>query len=143
MDDTRPAWLRPFALVRGELTSAPLDLPARMERLYEALRRDGWTVAVKSIGTDFEGPLGLPTPRAQALELYLHRKDRPYTEREAAEALARALSGLEVSYSAVRAWLGELQREVVEPTVNTLRVGAPWALGALALGALLVLGARR
>lgn len=142
MADDRPAWLRPFSLVRGEISSAPLDMPARMEALYAALKAAGWTVAVRSIGTDFEGPGGVPIARDQVVELYLHRTDRPYTANDAAEALATALRTISVNYSAVRAWLGELAREVVAPTARDVRgvvsLGVPLVAAGLLAGALLL-----
>jgi hypothetical protein len=75
MSDPRPEWLRPYAFVTGRIQSAPLDLAQRMESVYQRLQSEGWSVVVKSIGTDFSGPLGIPFPKEQPLELYLYRRE--------------------------------------------------------------------
>src|SRR5688572_9557675 len=76
-----------FALVSGRVPSAPLDLPRRMEAVYQHLQAAGWRVVVKTIGTDFSGPLGIPTPKAQPIELYLHREGT-FTPVDAQDALS-------------------------------------------------------
>ena len=126
-----PLWMRRFAYVHGQITSAPLDLPGRFEAVLHHLQAAGWRVVVKSIGTDFIGPLGLPVPRSQPVELLLHRDDRGYTAPEAQAALAAALRAVHLNYSPIAAWLHELGREVVAPTVRQARQGLELGLGAL------------
>ena len=138
MADTRPAWLRPYALVTGRIPSAPLDLPRLMDGVYRRLMAAGWRVVVKSIGTDFAGPVGLPVPREQPLEVYLHRSE-PFTAADAQAALADALRTTGLGYSPIGAWLGEVIDQVVVPTVNDVRriqkaasSMAVWVVGGLA-----------
>lgn len=135
----RPAWLRPYVLVEGHISSAPLDMPKRFEAVVQRLQAAGWRVVVKSIGTDF----GLvPTPRDQPIALYLLRPDRAFTPDEAQAALGAALRELNMAYSPVRAWAAEVTREVIEPTVRQAAGVARTALTSYLLvgGALLVLG---
>lgn len=126
----RPEWLKPFAEVIGWIHSAPLDLSARLDATVRQLRAEGWTVVVRSVGTDFDSGFGVPLPRAQRLHVLLHRTDRPYTPKEAHEALSRVLSGAAVTYSAWGAWAGELAREVITPTVEDARALAMPSLAA-------------
>lgn len=133
---SRPAWLKPFALLDGYIVSAPLDLADRMEQVYARLKSQGWTVVVKSIGTDFAGPGGLPVPKAQPLTMYMNRTDHPYTPLEAKIALATTLLMMNLSYNVIGAYAGEVQENIVRPTVDqTLdftRKGlelAPWIIG--------------
>lgn len=108
----RPAWLRNFAEVQGKVPSAPLDLPARLDRVVTQLRTAGWAVVVVSIGTDFEGPFGVPAPKDQPLELLLAKTTGPFTAEEAQTALQSALAAINLGYSPVGAWLRELVTEV-------------------------------
>lgn len=117
MSDNRPAWLKPYALVAGRVPSAPLDLPQRMERVYAQLKANGWTVVVKSLGTDFSGPLGLPVPREQPVEIYLFRPGK-FTAREAEAVLGAAIRAVGLNYSPIGAWLEEIAQEVIVPTVK-------------------------
>lgn len=112
----RPTWLKKFSLVTGSISSAPLDLAGRMENLYDGIRKRGWLVALKSVGTDF-GSI-LPTPKDQPLALYIHRTDRAYTSAEAQNVVRDVLRELNMNYSPTAAWLGEIYREVVKPTVQ-------------------------
>lgn len=114
LPENRPAWLKPYAFVTGKVESAPLDLPQRLDEATRKLQQAGWTVVVKSVGTDF-GPI--PVPKSQPLELYLHRTDRPYTEKDAQSALGTALRSLNMAYSATGAWAGEIATHVVVPTI--------------------------
>ena len=113
----RPAWLKPYALVTGRVSSAPLDLPARMEQVYSGLRARGWNVVVRSIGTDFSGPLGVPVAKDQPVELYLHRTGA-YTASEAQDALRDTLRSMNLDYSPLGAWAGEVFQNVVQPTIQ-------------------------
>lgn len=118
--DTRPEWLRPYALVMGRIESAPLDLAQRMESVYQQLQRAGWSVVVKSIGTDFSGPLGIPFPKEQPIELYLYRKTE-FSAEAAQSALSATLESFNLSYSPIGAWLEEVVNEIVVPTVKDVR----------------------
>ena len=139
MNDTRPAWLKPYALVTGTIPSAPLDLPQRMDGVYRRLQNEGWRVVVKSIGTDFSGPLGLPVPKAQPIELYLYRAT-PFTAGDAQNALTHAVLASGLGYSPIGAWLGELVDHVIVPTANDVRRAGQkasttlvwWVVGGLA-----------
>lgn len=113
----RPAWLKSFVEVRGRIPSAPLDLPARLDSIVATLRAAGWVVVVRSIGTDFEGPLGLPVPKDQELVLLLARQ-APFDASDAEAALTAALAKANLGYSPISAWLRELAGEVVAPTVR-------------------------
>ena len=135
-----PPWLWPYAYVSGWLTSAPLDLPQRFAAVVRQLEARGWRVVVRSIGTDFEGPMGLPVPRDQPLELFLWRPGG-FGAVDAARALGEVLAELNLSYSPLRAWLLELRREVVRPT--TRQAGELGALGWLAIGAAALVWADR
>lgn len=145
MSEVRPAWLARFALVSGRIPAAPLDLPQRMESVYAALQRAGWRVVVRSIGTDFTGPLGLPVPRAQPIELYLAPANGArFAAAQAQAALASALRAANLNYSPLGAWLEELRHEVLEPTVHQAQGGLPWlGIAGLALAAIVLLGPRR
>lgn len=117
---TLPAWLSGYAFVKGEIKSAPLDLVKRMDKVYAELKKAGWNVVVKSIGTDFSGPLGLPVPRSQPLELYLMKRGGPFTLADAKSALQEVLERSKLNYSMTDAWLKEIKREVLAPTLKTL-----------------------
>lgn len=154
MSSSVPAWLRQYVLVTGTLPSAPLDLPARFQRATEALEAAGWSVVVRSIGTDFEGPLGIPIPRDQPLELLLYRPGATFTAEQAQAALERALRSVSLGYSAIGAWLRELTQEVVAPTMldaaraaleaaTLIKDLAPWAAGLYLLTSLSNLAGRR
>jgi hypothetical protein len=139
MTDTRPAWLRPYALVTGKIPSAPLDLPQRMEGVYRLLQNAGWRVVVKSIGTDFSGPLGIPVPREQPIELYLYRPEK-FSASDAQNALTSALLASGIGYSPIGSWLGEIVDHVVVPTARDVGQAPQkatetivwWVLGGLA-----------
>lgn len=134
--EQRPAWLRPYVLVEGVISSAPLDLPRRFEQVIARLQALGWRVSVKSIGTDFGF---IPLPKDQPLALYLLRPDRPFTAREAHVALASVLQALNMNYSPVREWAAEVVREVVRPSLRTgTDLGKVAVVGALVIGALLL-----
>lgn len=120
MKHTRPEWLKPYAFVTGHVQSAPLDLAQRMETVYRRLQAESWSVVVKSIGTDFSGPLGIPAPKSQPIELYLFRKES-FSASEAQAALSGALRATNLSYSPTGAWLGEIVDQVVLPTAVDLR----------------------
>lgn len=135
-NDNRPAWLRPFALVEGVITSAPLDLPGRFELAIQQLQAAGWRVAVKSIGTDFGF---VPTPKDQPLAIYLWRPGA-FTAADAQAALSGVLGRLNMNYSPIRAWIAEVVREAVAPAVDDAKL---WGLGLLALAGLFLLGGRR
>lgn len=115
--EQRPAWLRPYVLVEGVISSAPLDLPRRFELVIARLQALGWRVSVKSIGTDFGF---IPLPKDQPLALYLLRPDRPFTAAEARAAVDGVLRSLNMSYSPTREWAAEVVREVVQPTLQTV-----------------------
>lgn len=136
VSDNRPAWLRPYALVEGVITSAPLDLPARFERVVHELQALGWRVAVKSIGTDFGF---VPLPRDQPLAVYLWRPGQ-FTAEGAQAALSGVLGRMNLSYSPVRAWVAEVVREAVAPAAEEAKT---WGLVAVALAGVFLLGGRR
>src|SRR3990172_6022000 len=100
-----PAHLKSYALVKGTLKTAPLDAPGRFEGVVTSLQGAGWIVSVKSIGTDFAGPLGMPVPRDQPLEVYLKRKDGAFTAKDAERALTQVLESMDLHYSPIGAWL--------------------------------------
>ena len=114
----RPAWLGSYVLLQGILTSSPLDMPSRMNQVYANLATMGWRVAVKSIGTDFSGPLGVPVPKDQPIELYLLRIAGGTTPENAAQALATALDAVNLTYNPIGAWIVEFGKNVVAPTVQ-------------------------
>lgn len=139
----RPEWLRKYVLVEGTLSSAPLDLPKRFERVLKHLQTAGWRVAVKSIGTDFGS--FIPTPQDQPLAVYLYRIGAPFTAADAGHALAAALRSVNMGYSGLRAWAAEVVDEVIVPTARgavktSSRLGQLAALGA---GAALVMALLR
>lgn len=139
----RPEWLRKYALVRGQISSAPLDLADRFGAVVAQLDAEGWRVSVKSIGTDF----GLvPTPRDQPFELYLWRPEE-FSSEQAHQAVNQALESTGLGYSATESWAGEVVEEVIRPTFEDVKetITRPpdtaWLLiGALMLGAVIVLG---
>ena len=117
--EARPDWLKPFAHVTGTIPSAPLDLASRMDRVVNTLRSAGWTPVVRSIGTDFQGPLGMPVPKDQPLDMLLHRTDRSYTIDEAQTALKDAIKdATNVYFSPTGAWLTELTSNIAIPTIT-------------------------
>lgn len=119
-----------FALVTGTISSAPLDLPAQMDKVYAALKDAGWTVFVKSIGTDFGW---FPHPKDQPIELYLKKAaDGSADPNEAEAALTAAVQQAGLNYSAVGRWGAELQQNVVVPTLDQAlqdaqQTGSTWA----------------
>lgn len=115
--------LQGYVSVKGEIRTAPLDLASRMERIYSALSKAGWIVIVRSLGTDFVGPLGLPVPKSQPFELWLKRKDRTATKEEAKRALEVALKAAMLDYSPLSAYADEVSTQVVVPTLKTLEKG--------------------
>lgn len=136
LPDGRPEFLKDYTLVVGVLPSAPLDLATRFDHIIAALKQSGWNVAVKKIGTDFEGPLGIPIMKLQPLELWMHRTDRTYTAIEAQAALVNALAHETIAYNPVSATLSEYWREVVVPSAqDATKVGQkglewlPWVIG--------------
>lgn len=132
-----PEHLRKYARLTGQIRTAPLDLAAQLDRVWAALKKAGWLVVPRSIGTDFTGPGGLPVPKSQPFEVLLHRKDRPYALDEAKSALATALKLASLDYSPTGAWLQEIKTEVAVPTLKTIESGVrtawDWKLPALAV----------
>jgi hypothetical protein len=143
---SRPDWLKTFAHVKGVLSSAPLDLPDRLDQAVGALKAAGWTVVVRSVGTDFAGPLGIPIPKDQPLDVLINKAD-PYTLDDAQTALSQTLNLLNVNYSALSAWAGEIVTEVVEPTIADVKKDVssslPWVLGGIGLGLVLLIAIKR
>lgn len=130
----RPEWLKPFAHVTGSIPSAPLDLATRMDAVTKALKSAGWTVVVRSVGTDFTGddgrtflgvsvnnPLGIPKIMDQPIDMLLHRTDRTYIAKDAQDALNTALHASNVNYSPIGAWTAEVNKEVIQPTIATVQ----------------------
>lgn len=113
-----PERFKSYALVIGEISSAPLDLMDRMQGVYDRLRLAGWLVFPRSIGTDFRGPLGLPIPKTQPIELYLHKRDQSYTKEEAELALSKALHDASMEYHPIESWMAELHKEIIQPTLQ-------------------------
>jgi hypothetical protein len=116
----RPDYLKPFAHVKGQIVSAPLDLAARFNNVVTRLETAGWTVSTRSIGTDFSsGGFGfLPVPKSQTVDLLLNRTDRPFTADEATQALSDAIGQESMDYSPIGSWVGELYTNVAVPTVQ-------------------------
>lgn len=115
---TLPTHLRPYTYVKGTILSAPLDMPSRLDEMTKKLKDAGWTVYVRSVGTDFSGPLGIPVPKAQPIELLIHRTDKPYFAIEAEAAVIRAMADMTWNYSPLERYAGEIQQEVITPTVK-------------------------
>lgn len=128
--EARPEWLQPYAHIKGTLSSAPLDMPARLDSVVAALKAAGWSVVVRSVGTDFSGPLGIPVPRDQPLDILLDRQDQAYTADDAQNALSDALSKVNVNYSPIGAWTHELNTQVVQPSLQDAATAAKKAVSA-------------
>lgn len=143
--ELNPPYLRnkTFAHIVGKIPAAPLDMARRWTDFLAALEAGGWHVIVRDVSTDFGR---IPTPRDQLFEVLLWRSDRSFAPTEAQDAVASALAGLNMNYSAWGTWLVEVADEVVLPTVQTVKdsvtAGTPWLLVGVGIVAAIFIGSK-
>jgi hypothetical protein len=87
-----------------------------MDVAVQTLRSAGWTPVIRSVGTDFAGPFGIPMPKDQPVDILIHRYDRPYSMSEAQDAVGLSLlSASGKSFSVTGAWLSDFIGAIVMP----------------------------
>jgi hypothetical protein len=98
---SRSERFKTWAYVEGYVIASTRDLPAKMEKIYDSLRKAGWLVTVESIDIEGESASTLTWVLAPAIalatsgtahkiQMYLHRLDR-YTPEDAKRALLVAI----------------------------------------------------
>jgi hypothetical protein len=116
---------RSFVHVTGKISSTPLDLPDRAEKFRKAISKDWLWFEYGGFDTTVHSLFGLPLPGDHPFSGVMSPRDgHTVTTDEAQTVVANILKGLDLNYSPLGAWLHEVNREVVVPTLES--VPTPW-----------------
>ena len=115
------AFVDRFYWVETYLKATPGTLPRQLEQLIVALRKEGWDVLVRSVGTDFQFSF-VPIPKTQKVILGLARSTAG--KQDAIAAIQKAGRQTNAQISLLREYAKELSEEVVQPTINDLKKSA-------------------
>lgn len=103
-------------VIEGALYGSPLGFADRWIRVLDHLTDEGWAVIGRA-ATEAEGPItGLPIAYARPFSLRMW-KDGVVEEREAFEAVDRAIANSGPWYAQLANWFSEIRKEVVTPSV--------------------------
>ncbi len=124
----------------GYITSVASDMEGRLHQVTTRLREMGYQPVVTGVGTDFLLLGILPVPRAQPIKVWLWRKpeDGPLNPLRARVDFARVMGEMAFNYNPLLAYVNEVRREVVDPTVDTSKSWLPWILAGV--GVIFLLG---
>lgn len=118
--------------VRSEIDLSPLSAPETIAKTIEAIERKGVTVLRFSVGTDYQrgveldwdtgffdvwlgilNNIGIPTPGEQPITITV----KASSEREGKRAVHEGIAETTGWTDSLRQWLGELNDNVVTPTI--------------------------